>query len=89
MTEMGNIDFEGNSNGAFFSNKQGTYQNSIIITSMSITLEDYEKIFSLSEQNVIFKDGSVCGPSNGTCFNQSKGTSIWNLKSEENLMKIL
>ena len=74
-------------NGASFSIEQGTYQNSIMITLLTITFEDYENIFSLSEQNVIFKDGSVCALSNGMCFNQYKGTPIWNLKSGENCDK--
>jgi len=55
-----------------------------MITSLTITLEDYENISSLNEQNIIFKDCSVCVLSNGMCFNQYKCTSIWNLKSEEN-----
>ena len=50
---MGSIDFEGNCNGASFSNEQGTYQNSIMITSLTITLEDYGNIFSLREQIAI------------------------------------
>ena len=52
ITEMGSIYFEGNCNGVTFSNKQGTFQKSIMIISLTITLEDYKNIFSLSEQNV-------------------------------------
>ena len=73
---MGNLDFEGNCRGASFLNEQGTFQNSIMITTLTITLEDYENIFSLSDQTVNFKDGSNCPLSNGMCFSQNKGTSI-------------
>ena len=76
---MGSIEFEGNYNGDSFS-KDVSYQNSI----MTITLEDYENIFSQSEHNVIFKYSSACTISNDMCFNNFKGTTIWNLKSEDN-----
>ena len=65
IKEMGSIEFEGNYDGASFSNEQDTNQNSIMITSLTITLEDYENICSLREQNVIFKDGSGVSSSSG------------------------
>ena len=49
ITEIGSIDFESNCNGSSFSNEQGTCQNSIMITALTITLEDCEDIQGLQK----------------------------------------
>ena len=84
ITERGSVDFNGNCRGVSFQNEQGSFQNSIMITTLTITLEDYENIYSKNDQAVIFKDGSTCPISNGMCFSRNKGTSIWHLLSENN-----
>ena len=58
-----------------------------MITSLTITLEDYKNIYSRSDQTVIFKDGSNCPLSNGMCLRQNIGTSILNMQTEENCDK--
>ena len=84
FTEIGRVSQDGTCYGVAFTNEQGTYQNSIMTTSLTIKVKDYESLFNLNEKNVIFKDGSTCPLDNGMCFNNFKGTTIWSLQSHEN-----
>ena len=79
VTEIGRVNADGSCQGVDIVRKGQSYKNVIILSTLTIILEDYQTVIDSQADQITFQDGTVCKASQGQCFTSSKGISFWQM----------
>ena len=77
INEIGVINSDASCQGVKIEKGGITYENAIMVSTITITLEDYFTTIDTKTQEVFFEDGTTCQVNDGQCFSTTKGMSFW------------
>ncbi|XP_023288930.1 uncharacterized protein LOC111674084 [Orussus abietinus] len=77
ITLAGSIDENGNCRGTSYSDPYGSWDDAFVLSSIKITLRDYNAAVNLDTNKVYLKSGATCGMMSGQCTDFEGGSTFW------------
>ena len=87
ITEVGTVNADSSCIGVKIVKNGQTYENAIILSTLTIKLEDYTTTIDMKTNEILFDDATSCPVEKGQCFSSTKGVTYWNYNSFDNCNK--
>lgn len=78
LTLVGKVDDDGDCEGTSYTDPFGSWEDVIVLASVTITLGEHQGRVNLNTDKVYLKSGTVCLLSDGFCIDQEGGYTFWN-----------
>jgi len=83
LTIVGSLDTKGNCRGGKYIIPGYQYNDVVVQVSVTISLKDYNTVFQISSNNLLFNDGTTCSYSTRHCIHPVYGNTFWELGDKE------
>jgi hypothetical protein len=73
----GSVTYEGNCNGADYSDPFGTWKSVVVQGTIKVTINEYVTRVNLNNNNIYLRSGTICSLSEGNCIDIDGGYTFW------------